>query len=60
MSDDFVFAQIKEVVITSEKTVTKITEKLETVDFAGRKKCIESSHCEVEHHNSDKDMGRAA
>ena len=35
--NDFILTQTKEVITTFEKTVTVITEKLETVDALGRK-----------------------
>ncbi len=60
MEKDFIFTQVKETVMTMDKTVTKITEKLETVDVFGRKKCVKSSHSEVEYHQNDFDIGRAA
>ena len=37
MEKDFVFTQTKEITMTSDKTVTVITEKLETIDAFGRK-----------------------
>lgn len=60
MKNDFIFTQVKEVVMTPEKTVTTITEKLEMVDLLGHKQCLKSSHTETEHHNIDFDIGRAA
>ncbi len=60
LEKDFVFTQVKETIMTMDKTVTKITEKLETVDMFGHKKCAFSSHSEVEYHQDDFDIGRAA
>lgn len=57
---DFVLTQIKKVVMTPEKTVTTITEKLETVDMFGCEQCFETSHTETECHNTDFNIGRAA
>ena len=46
--------------MTPEKTVTTITEKLETVDKFGCEQCFETSHTETECHNMNFDIGRAA
>ena len=37
MKNDFIFTQTKETKMTKNKTVTIVTEKLETVDISGRK-----------------------
>jgi hypothetical protein len=37
MERDFILTQTKEVVMTMDKTVTVMTEKLETVDIFGKK-----------------------
>lgn len=60
MEKDFVFIQVKETIMTMGKTVTKVTEKLETVDAVGHKKCAFSSYSEVEYHQDDFDIGRVA
>ncbi len=60
MEKDFVFTQVKEVVMTMDKTVTKITERLETVNAFGHKECVKSSHSEVEYHQKGFDIGRVA
>lgn len=60
MENDYILTQTKKVVMTPEKTVTKITEKLETVDIYGQKKCVESYRFEVEENNDVLDFGRAA
>lgn len=60
MEKNFVFTQVKETIMTMDKTVTKITERLETVDMFGHKKCIKSSPSEVEYHKDGFDIGRAA
>lgn len=60
MENNFVFTQTKESIMTFEKTVTIITEKLETVDAFGRKKLVKISRSEnVDFHNKIAD-GRAA
>lgn len=60
MENNFVFTQTKETVMTFEKTVTITTEKLETVDFLGRKKLVKISQSEnVDFHNKINN-GRAA
>lgn len=60
MENNFVFTQTKESIMTFEKTVTIITEKLETVDAFGRKKLLKISRSEnVDFHNKIAD-GRAA
>lgn len=52
MENNFVFTQTKESIMTFEKTVTIITEKLETVDAFGRKKLVKISRSEnVDFHN---------
>lgn len=60
MENNFVFTQTKESIMTFEKTVTIITEKLETVDAFGRKKLVKISRSEnVDFHNKIGN-GRAA
>lgn len=60
MENNFVFTQTKESIMTFEKTVTIITEKLETVDAFGRKKLVRISQSEnVDFHNKI-NGGRAA
>lgn len=60
MENNFVFTQTKESIMTFEKTVTIITEKLETVDAFGRKKLVKISRYEnVDFHNKIAD-GRTA
>ena len=60
MEKDFIFTQVKETIMTMDKTVTKITERLEAVDAFGHKKCVKSSHSEVEYHQKGFGIGRAA
>lgn len=61
MKDDFVFTQTKEIVMTSEKTVTIITKKLEKDDGTGQKKLVGNMQTKrVEFHNCEFDVGRAA
>lgn len=60
MENNFVFTQTRESIMTFDKTVTIITEKLETVDAFGRKKLVKISRTEnVDFHNKIAD-GRAA
>lgn len=61
MKNDFVFTQVKEVVMTSEKTVTIITKKLEKDDGSGMRKLVGNTQTKsVEYHNPELNVGRAA
>lgn len=61
MKNDFVFTQVKEVVMTSEKTVTIITKKLEKDDGSDRRKLVGNTQTKsVEYHNPELNVGRAA
>lgn len=61
MNRDFILTQVKEVVMTSEKTVTVVNEKLETIDILGRKQLVKSDCTEdVVYHRTLPDIGRAA
>lgn len=51
--NDFILTQTKEVITTFEKTVTVITEKLETVDALGRRRVQKITHSEqVDYHDN--------
>lgn len=61
MERDIVFTQTKEVVMTMDKTVTVMTEKLETVDIFGKKHIKAFNRTEsVDYHNIDSGEWRAA
>ena len=58
---DFILTQTKEVVMTFDKTITHITEKLETVDDFGRKQVQMLNKSEsVNYHDNGFSVGRAA
>ena len=61
MERDIVFTQTKEVVMTMDKTVTVMTEKLETVDIFGKKHIKAFNRTEsVDYHNIGNSEWRAA
>ncbi len=61
MVNDIVLTQTKKVVMTMDKTVTVVTEKLETVDKYGRRKLQNYERTEsVENHDLGLDLWRAA
>ncbi len=61
MERDIVFTQTKEVVMTMDKTVTVMTEKLETVDIFGKKHIKAFNRTEsVDYHNIGSGEWRAA
>ena len=60
MKNDLVFTQIQKTVMTGDKTVKTVIEKLETVNALGRKRCLKSSYSEVEYHNNEFDIRRSA
>lgn len=61
MERDIVFTQTKEVVMTMDKTVTVMTEKLETVDIFGKKHIKAFNRTEsVDYHNIGSSEWRAA
>ena len=60
MNNDFIFTQRKELIMTSEKTITVIDEKLETKDFTGRKHLLNSSHFENVDYHDDFELRGAA
>lgn len=52
MKNDFILTQRKEVIMTSDKTITVIDEKLETKDLFGKKQLLNSSHFEnIDYHD---------
>ena len=61
MNKDFILTQVKEIFMTSEKTVTVVRETLEEVDRLGRKRLIKTDSSRgVVYHNTLSDIGRAA
>ena len=61
MDKELVFTQTKETTMTPDKTVTVITERLETVDIFGKRTLCGYSHSKsVDFHNNDFASGRAA
>ena len=61
MEHDFVLTQTRETTMTSEKTVTIVTETLETEDENGRRHIRNYRHSKsVQHHDSSQQLGRAA
>lgn len=60
MNNDFIFTQRKEVIMTSEKTITVIDEKLEMKTFLGEKQLLNSSHFENIDYHDEGELRRAA
>ena len=61
MNQDFVFTQTRETTMTSEKTVTIVTEKLETEDENGRRHIRNYRHSKsVQYHDGSQELRRAA
>lgn len=57
MKDEFVLTQTKETTMTADKTVTVITEKLETIDIYGKRHL--RGYCQskaVDYHNRKTDL----
>lgn len=58
MDKELVFTQTKETTMTPDKTVTVITERLETVDIFGKRTLCGYSHSKsVDFHNNDSSQG---
>ncbi len=61
MDKDFVFTQTKETIMTAEKTVTVVTERLERVNMFGRRKLYGYTQSKiVDFHNNAYESRRAA
>lgn len=57
MDKDFVFTQTKETTMTTDKTVTVVTERLEKVNIFGRRKlCGYTQSKTVDFHNNENDL----
>ncbi len=61
MRENLILTQKKEVVMTMDKTVTKVEETLEKVDVFGKKQTIMTHNSKTETANNDSEfLGRAA